>query len=201
MPFVPTQRYLDTIFQSEPSFCQLYPISIQKLDRLHWSPLAVVYKAAKFLADHKPKKILDIGSGSGKFCLAGAYYNPDAFFTGVEQRHYLVVEAKAAKDKIGRVNANFLHKNFTQIDLQEFESFYFYNPFFENLPSAHKIDQSIVYSEELYNYYSNYLSRQLEWMPSGTRVATYHSWNDEIPPGYQLLEVHFDNLLKFWIKV
>jgi len=29
---------------------------------------------------------LDIGSGVGKFCLAGAYYKPSASFFGVEQR-------------------------------------------------------------------------------------------------------------------
>jgi hypothetical protein len=201
MPFDPTSYYLDNYFSAESHFCQLYPLPVQQLDKNHWSPLLVVNRAAKFLV-HKPDaKILDIGSGSGKFCLAGAYYNPSAFFYGVEQRQYLIDCAIAAKVKLGRLNVDFFHKNFTQLDFKKFDNFYFYNSFFENLDVSDKIDDKIAYSNELYNYYSCYLHTQLEEMPVGTRVVTYCSWGDEIPPGYQLVESQFENLLKFWMKI
>jgi len=200
MPFVPTSRYLDKFLAEEKSFCRLYPLPIQQLDKLHWSPLNVIYKATQFLASKKNAKILDIGSGAGKFCLAGAYYKPSAIFYGVEQRKYLVEHAQSARERLGKLHVTFLHKNFTQLDLKQFDAFYFYNPFFENLTGTEKVDDCVAYSPELYHYYSRYLYRQLDELPAGTRVATYCSWNDEIPSSYKLSEAHVDNLLKFWIK-
>ena len=79
--------------------------------------------------------------------------------------------------------------------------FYFFNSFYENLAGTDKIDDSIDYSGELYNYYSHYLYRQLEEKPEGTRVATFHSLEDEMPRNYYEVGSEFDNLLKFWIKV
>ena len=102
---------------------------------------------------------------------------------------------------MGFQNVHFIHRNFTQLDLSEYDQFYFYNAFFENMDGTEKIDNEIAYSNELYNYYSIYLYNQLEKMPMGTRVATYCSWGDEIPPCYRLAEEHFNNLLKFWIKM
>ncbi|HEV2483009.1 MAG TPA: methyltransferase domain-containing protein [Puia sp.] len=179
----------------------LYPVSIQKLDSIHWSPLPVIVKAVQFLAGSAETKILDIGSGSGKFCLAGSYLKPDATFYGVEQRKYLIDEANRVRDRLDRHNVQFIHKDFTQLDLREFDSFYFYNSFFENLPEAEKIDDSIDHSSELYVYYSQYLCKQLEGVAAGTRIATYCSWDDEIPEGYVLVETHMTGLLKFWVKV
>jgi SAM-dependent methyltransferase len=200
MSFIPTAQYLDHIFESEQSFCQLYSLPIQQLDKIHWSPLAVIYKATQFLAVKKEARILDIGSGAGKFCLAGAYYKPSAYFYGVEQRLYLITHAESAREKLGRLSVTFMHKNFTQLNLKEFDGFYFYNSFFESIPGTDKIDDSIAYSPELYHYYSRYLRLQLEEMPAGTRVVTYCSWDDEIPPCYRLIETDIDHLLKFWEK-
>ena len=200
MTFIPTTRHLDHILETEQRFCQLYSLPIQRLDKIHWSPLTVIWKAVKFLAEEKDARILDIGSGAGKFCLAGAYYKPFAKFYGAEQRQYLVKESQSAREKLGMIHVEFEHKNFTQIDLKEFSGFYFYNSFFENLPGSDKIDDSIEYSLELFYYYTRYLYKKLEEMPAGTKVATYCSWNDEIPPCYQIAEAHNDNLLKFWVK-
>lgn len=200
MPFVPTSNYLDNYFADESHFCQLYPIPIQQLDKKHWSPLIVVNRVVNILVNKPGVKILDVGSGTGKFCLAGAYYKPQAYFFGVEQRKDLVNHAERVKELLGLQNVYFVHRNFTQLDLKQYDHFYFYNSFFENLNGTDKIDNEIAYSNELYNYYSYYLYKQLEVMPVGTRVATYCSLNDEIPPGYQLVEEQLDDLLKFWVK-
>ena len=37
--------------------------------------------------------------------------------------------------------------------------------------------------------------------PGGTRLATFHSLEDEIPQSYHEVGSEFDNLLKFWIKI
>lgn len=187
-------------FQKDANFKQLYPASIQQFDKAHWSPIAIVRRAVDFLADKPGVSILDIGSGVGKFCLVGAGFQPAAIFYGVEQRKHLVDHAESAREKLKLRNAHFIHKNFTQLDLKLYDHFYFYNAFYENIEDADRIDESIAYSVELYNYYSHYLNKQLDVMPRGTRIVTYCSWDDEIPPGYRLIENHNQGLLKYWVK-
>jgi SAM-dependent methyltransferase len=200
-PETKTPLHLENWFSTDAKLLQLYPQPIRALSRMHWSPLYIAQKAVSFLVLNDQVKILDIGSGVGKFCLAGAFYEPSVSFFGVEQRKDLIEHAECARKKLGFQNVHFMHRNFTQLDLCEYDHFYFYNAFFENLDGAGKIDNEIVYSNELYNYYSIYLYNQLERMPVGTRVATYCSWGDEMPPCYRVAEAHFDNLLKFWIKI
>ena len=200
MPFIARSSYVDNFFSEESHFCQLYTLRIQQLNSTHWSPLIVAYKAAQFLADKPGVRILDIGSGVGKFCMAGAYYKPEIFFYGVEQRGYLVEMAKSAQAKLGRMKVQFENRNFTQMDFSNYDHFYFYNSFFENLPGSSKIDNSIDYSPELFNYYNRFLGKKLSERPAGTRIVTYQSTGFEIPPGYSLVDMQMNNELKFWIK-
>ncbi|MBS1601436.1 MAG: class I SAM-dependent methyltransferase [Bacteroidetes bacterium] len=186
---------------SETDFNGLYPLSVRELDRYHWTSLSLAKKAAGFLVPDGRVKVLDIGSGAGKFCLAAACYYPDALYYGVEQRRWLRDHAEAARIRLGLENVRFIHGNFTQLDLRNFDSFYFYNSFYENLSGINKIDDSIEYSVELYNYYSRYLFRQLRQKPRGTRLCTLCSSEDEVPPDYHVVGTDMDDLLKFWIKV
>ena len=188
-------------FSSDTKFDLLYPECIQKLAKRHWTPIAVAKKAAHFLAMENNARILDIGSGVGKFCLAAGHYQPKSFFHGVEQRISLQYKSEIARQILRLENVKFIHGNFTTIDFKNYDHFYFYNAFYENLVGTDKIDNSIVYSGELYNYYNRYLYNQLDQKPAGTRLATYHSMEDEIPPAYHVVGSEFDNLLKFWIKI
>ena len=190
----------DQWFSSDMQFHYLYPQSVQQYARRHWTPLDVACKAADFLAAEKGVRVLDIGSGVGKFCLSAAYYKPDAFFYGIEQRKDSIAYAETAKEILQLPNVYFIHGNFTQLNLRFYDHFYFYNSFYENLAGTNKIDDSIAYSVELYNYYNRYLFNQLERMPSGTRLSTFHSLEHEVPPGYHVVGSEMDNLLKYWIK-
>jgi SAM-dependent methyltransferase len=185
---------------ADDRFNRLYPFSIQVLARKHWTPLPVARKAANFLAVKDNERILDIGSGVGKFCLAAAYAKPNAFFYGVEQRRSLVAEAEIVKKALKLDNVSFIHGNFTQLDFRNYDHFYFFNSFYENLTGTNKIDDTIEYSQELYNYYNRYLFMQLEQKPAGTRLVTYHSLEEEVPGGYRLADTEADHLLKYWIK-
>lgn len=191
----------DGWYVSDEQFNQLYPPSIQELSGRHWTPLAVARKAANFLAIKSEVKILDIGSGVGKFCLGAASFKPNASYYGVEQRNYLLEYAEAARNKLELENVTFINGNFTQLDFGNFDHFYFFNSFYENLAWTNKIDENIQYSTELYNYYNRYLYQQLDQKKPGTRVATFHSLEDEIPESYYVVGSECDNLLKFWIKV
>ena len=191
---------IDEWFTDDDKFNSLYPPHIQKLADQHWTPLQVAKYTADFLVQEDGVKVLDIGSGAGKFCLAASHYKPNGFFYGIEQRIELIGCSREIKSRLGLNNLSFMHGNFTQIDFKQFDHFYFYNSFYENIAGTAKIDYTIEYSLPLYNYYNSYLFNQLEKMPFGTRVATYHTWNSQMPPGYHLLETQMDKLLNFWIK-
>lgn len=188
-------------FESDRQFDNLYSKPIQHLSGKHWTPVEVATLASAFLAEQAGSRILDIGSGIGKFCLVGAQQFPGAHFYGVEQRSRLIQFAEQAKRRIGVENATFIHGNFTQLDFTRFDHFYFYNSFYENLVDEEfHIDDSTDHSLSLYEYYTHYLFRILDERPRGTRLATYHSFREIVPPGYRLAENIDHTLLRCWIK-
>src|SRR5687768_1011039 len=96
--------YSKNWFINDTQFHTLYPEPVRAQARMHWSPLYIVQKAVAYLATNNTVKILDIGSGTGKFCLAGAYYKPSVSFIGVEQRKNLIEYAEAAQQEVGLQN-------------------------------------------------------------------------------------------------
>jgi len=189
----------DALFCNDAAFDWLYPEHFQLMSLKHWTPLAIARQAAAFLAT-PGAKILDIGSGIGKFCLAGAYHFPDSYFCGVEQRHELVHYAQVAREYAGLSNVNFVHANITQVNFGAFDHFYFYNAFYENIDPANSIDDSIELSVPLFNYYNQYLRSVLDKTPPGTRLVTYQSFEEEVPPGFCLSDTTCGGLMKMWIK-
>ncbi len=193
------QASVSNFFKSDINFNDVYPLNIRRLSIRHWTPIHIAKLAAGFLAD-EGSKILDVGSGVGKFCLAGAYYAPDVQFFGVEQRESLVRRAVWAQRTLAIENVSFIHGNFTQLNLKEFNHFYFYNSFYENIDDIDRIDDEIDYSEALYEYYVRYLYNGFQQMPKGTKIVTYHSFQQEIPKGYEMVESHQNGDLIFWVK-
>ena len=187
-------------FISDARFHTLYPSSLKTLSKNHWTPLDVARKAAAFLAAEKGTRILDIGSGMGKFCLAAAYFSPAASYFGIEQRKDLTEYAESARQKLGLNNVSFINGNITALDFSQYDHFYFYNSFYENIAAAGKIDENVPYSVERYNQYRHFLYRQLEKKPSGTRVATYYGREEQMPRGYHVGGSDSGDLLKYWVK-
>jgi SAM-dependent methyltransferase len=188
-----------SLFTNDAAFDRQYPEHFQLLSPKHWTPLAVAHIAAGFLA--KPgARVLDIGSGIGKFCLAAGFYFPETYFYGVEQRQELIYLAEEAKQCTQLFNVNFIYANITQVNFKEFDHFYFYNSFYENVDATNQIDDTIEISEGLYTYYTQYLQSALDEKPPGTRLVTFHSLEQEIPPSYKLAAVACNALLKMWIK-
>ncbi|MCD6013558.1 MAG: methyltransferase protein [Flavipsychrobacter sp.] len=187
------------IFENDIAFNEIYPLKVRILANRHWTPIHITKIAVDFLGSNGGK-VLDIGSGVGKFCLAGAYFSPNIEFTGVEQRQYLVEHALRAQRTLGLQNVSFIHGNFTQLNLRDYDHFYFFNSFYENIDDLDRIDQKIEYSEALFEYYVRYLYMALQQMPKGTKVATFHAFHGEIPIGYDLVGSHHNGDLNFWIK-
>lgn len=180
-------------------FNELYPAHIKNLAARHWTPVDVAEMAARYLVEKSGDRILDIGSGAGKFCLVGAACTRGMFY-GVEQRESLVELSSALAKKNNIQNVEFIHANIDQVSFADFDAFYFYNSFFENLDTSCPIDNTVLTSSKLYDRYTAYLWGQLRMMPVGTRVVSYYSGWDEIPENFDLEYTAFEGMLNFWRK-
>ena len=191
---------LEYIYALEDNrFDLIYPPEIRELSERHWTPVKVARRAAEFLVREPGARVLDIGCGPGKFCIVGALATSGKF-TGVEQRERLSDLARAAIEQANIPNAEIIHGNVAEINFSNFDAFYLFNPFEENLETTLKIDASVNLSGELYETYTEHVARQLAIAPLGTRVVTYCGSCEEVPLGYDCLESSLDYGLKFWEK-
>jgi SAM-dependent methyltransferase len=171
--------------------------------------VAVAAEAAKLLAPDRtgsavgPAKartrVLDIGCGPGKFCLIGASLT-EGRFTGVEQRSDLVAAARLAANDLHAANVEFIHGNVLDVDFADYDAFYLFNPFEENMHYGHKIDSAVRLSTALFKRYTSHVATQLGTRPLGTRVVTYAGYADDIPACYYCESALFGDDLKLWIK-
>lgn len=75
------------------------------------------------------KKVIDIGSGTGKFCLIAAKLNPDTHFVGIEINEKYWTEAIRLKDVLGISNVDFILTDYKNVDITEYDGIYIFNPF------------------------------------------------------------------------
>lgn len=193
----------------DEKFDLIYPRQIRELSSTFWTPVAVAAEAARLLVTAPAcsaagsakagTRVLDIGCGPGKFCLVAASLT-DGRFTGIEHRSDLVAAGRQAADDLGITNVEFVQGNVTEIDFADYDAFYLFNPFEENLLHGHKIDRLVPLSPELFKRYTNHVSAQLGGRPIGTRVVTYMGYADDIPACYTCEEALFGDDLKLWIK-
>ncbi len=183
----------------DDEFDRIYPNPLDEVSYLHFTPIEVARSAAEFLVSAPGMKVLDIGSGVGKFCMIGASYT-DGHFTGVEYRKSLHDISNLIGKKYELENLVFLHENMLNIRFEDYEAFYFYNAFYENIPPHESITNEVELSETHYSEYSAYVREQLNRMPMGTRLATYHESDSIVPDSYVCSASEFDEKLKLWIK-
>jgi len=187
------------LFCKDTVFDDLYPDHIQELSLMHWTPVDIAKKAGKFLALPNAR-VLDIGSGVGKFCITAGFFHPGTTFYGVEQRSELFTFAEMAKAEISLPNVSFIHGNLTDLDFNDYDHFYFYNPFYENIEPGSRIDYAVATSFELYDLYSRFVYKMLDEKPPETRLVTFHASDEQVPSSYQLVNNSYSRLLKMWIK-
>jgi SAM-dependent methyltransferase len=200
LPAMIFERLRMNLDLTDDDFNLIYPDQIRILSRKHWTSVAVAKAASDFLVKRPGTRVLDIGSGAGKFCLVGAA-NTDGHFTGVEQRAELASLSQELAVQHQIPNAHFIHGNITSVNFRDYDAFYFYNSFYEQLEIESAIDHTIELDVQLYHLYSNYIRQQFTLLPAGTRIATFHSPLNIIPHGFRLLYTSRNWTLRFWIKM
>jgi SAM-dependent methyltransferase len=183
-------------------FDRIFPLEFQSLSPTFFTPTEIAVRAAELLVTDADTKVLDVGSGVGKFCLIGAL-STRGWFYGVEQRKRLVDLAKSIADDFEIPRVDFLEGDARRLDWRCFQSFYLFNPFVEHLyKEGDRLDQSIGFSEDAYLEMVRGVQIRLHRLPVGTRVVTYHGFGGDMPPGYVLRveEAGYGDYLRLWIK-
>lgn len=195
LKFLNTQK---TVF-TEDSFTALLPKYLQERSKRFLTPIHVAEKAVQWLTEDGKKRILDIGAGVGKFCIAGANFS-DSYFFGIEYRPSLAKIANELIIQFGLDNVIVQHGDVTEIDFRQFDAFYMYNPFFENLVPSLRLNNEVELCMSMYTYYFKHTEEKLHHTKSGTRLVTYHGNNFEIPDSFIKIKETESGLLKLWIK-
>ena len=180
---------------SDTEFDRVYPPAVSELSAHNFTPVAVARRAAELLVSSPGTRILDVGSGAGKFCLIGALATAGSF-TGVERNALLLQAAQRVVVRYRVRRAHFIHGDMELVDWTGYEGFYLFNPFVSwggngfGLSSMRRIlCIEIVRS-------------RLAEAPPGTRVVTYHGFGGEMPAGYRRVHVEGKGAsgLELWIK-
>jgi SAM-dependent methyltransferase len=171
----------------DASFDRIYPPAVRLLSGRFWTPVCVARRAAEMFRDTRATRVLDVGSGAGKFVLAAAMAAPTVEFVGMEQRAHLVKVARQARAELGVPNAVFLVGDATCVTWSEFDGVYLFNPLVENLFAGEDtIDYSVELSQGRFVRDALRIEGGLRATRSGTAVVTYHGSSTRIPGCFAL---------------
>ena len=192
-----------SVLSSDDAFDEQLPLSLQIKSSMHFTPIEVARQAAALLAPEPGMSVLDVGAGAGKFCLAAAFAIPTATFVGVELRGQLVRVATRLATQLQLHNVRFVHGDAFDLDWSQFDSFYLYNPFAEQLfENAFRLDRSLTLDPLNFDLSVTAVRVRLALARVGTRVVTYHGFGASPPLGYDLARVEQagSDRVELWIK-
>ena len=173
---------------------------MQNHSKFHWTPISVIEQAMQWFEADENTRILDVGSGIGKFCIVGSRLSK-AQFTGVEKRQNLVDEANKLKSLNNTTNVDFVCSDIVDIDFKDFNAVYYYNPFCEQLALSDWIDKEIELNEEQFYEYQKYVVDQLKKMPINSKVVTFHSSELDISEHFIVEDIQFGGQLILWRRI
>ncbi len=185
---------------SDSEFDLIYPPAIRQLSARHWTSVLITRIASDFLCYKKGAKVLDIGSGVGKFCLVGATLHPDCFFDGIELRNGFTGLSEQIRVQYDIKNVSFIKGDIIDNDIQEYNGIYFFNSFHEQIDSTSSFGENNYLIPGQYTIYVQHLFEILKKMSIGTRIVTYHTSDFFIPDCFEIIEQHFGGTLKCYQK-
>jgi SAM-dependent methyltransferase len=185
---------------SDGLFDEVFPDAVRRVSEVHWTPVEVAVRAARLLAPTKSARVLDVGSGAGKFCLVVAAVT-GADVRGVERSPYLVSVAREAARRM-RVAIDVSEGSFEAEDPSMFDGIYLFNPFTESLC----VPGAVAAFEHDARYSRNDIRRAEKFLRGarvGTRVATFCGFGACMSRPYErtLREQRGGGVLEVWTKM
>ncbi len=186
-----TDREFDRVFQE----------SVRALSKVHWTPIEVARRAAELLVPDSSSRVLDLGSGAGKFCLVGAM-STEGHFVGVESRKNLVSLSKQLAQRLKLDRAEFICDDALNLDWSGFSGIYLFNPFEEHISEKIQFEPAGEFSPKLYKKSVELTVSKLAALPQGTRAVTFHGFGGVLSPEYRLIsEDRFRaGVLQCWVR-
>lgn len=182
-------------------FDSVYQQTIQAVSARYWTPISVALAGANWLRTASCQRLLDVGSGPGKFCIVTRLAAGCAV-RGIEQRPGLVQAARAAAVSY-EAEVRFDHGTIDQIDPGDSDAFYFFNPFGENhYVGEDRFDEEVELSNERFMRDLGVVEGWLDRARRGTCVLTYHGFGGRIPDTYSLArrQTTRSGVLRLWVK-
>jgi SAM-dependent methyltransferase len=183
-------------------FDAFLPEDLASLSADQWTPLEVAVAAASWLAELGVERVIDIGSGPGKFCVAAALAGNVAFI-GVEQNPRFVGVARSLARVFGvERRVQFLEAALGEGALPVADAYYLYNPFAQHLFAPSEYDAGGTPNYERYRRDVMLAQDTFRRAPSGTVVLTYNGFGGLMPSSYEACRVdrELPCVLRMWRK-
>jgi len=167
----------------------------------HFSGAYAIKLASDFLtASTRNPVILDIGSGTGKFCLLAALLHREAKFIGVEYRNSFVKVAKELSSQLQLQSVSFHCENILTHSFAPYSGFFMFNPFLEHRSlKARMNDFSDDPAEE--GNYEAYVYESLSNCQPGIRLVTMYIADRQIPTNFKLQDQKMGGSLRFFLSI
>ena len=169
--------------------------------RTYWSCVEAAQTAARLLREAGATRVLDGGSGAGKFTSIAAL-DLDRRVWGVERRPELVAESRRLALALG-ADVEIVQGTLHDIDPKQFDGFYFFNPFGEYVADEEdRYDDRAPQSFQQYISDARLVERWLRAAPQGTAMVTYNGLGGRIPVSFRVkatLHVR-DDTMRLWVK-
>ena len=196
-------RALDVRALADTDIDALLPESMERIAGRFWTPVAVARRAGQILDELGARRVLDVGSGPGKFCVVAGAEAPRIEFAGVEHRPHLVAVARSLAAHLEIENVRFLVGDATRLSWKAFDAVYVFNSFAENhFQAADRFDSTVELSERRRLDDLARVERSLVTAEHGALFLTYHGLGGPIPAAYDCVhaEAVGTGVLRVWRK-
>ena len=166
----------------------------------HFAGAYAIQLASEFLVKNQSSPhILDIGSGTGKFCLLGALLQKTAQFNGVEYRASFVQIAKDIAVQFDTPNVHFECQNILSHSFENYDGFFMFNPFLEHRNTNARMNDFDDEPNQAADYLAH-VHKELAQRPTGTRLACLYVNEAHIPENFKLVDQKMGGTLRFYIS-
>ena len=188
---------------TDRAFDRFLPDRLRPMSSDFWSPLAVARRAAEWFEAAGVQRVLDVGSGAGKFCVAAALFGR-CHYVGLEQRPFLVKSARRLA-RLFDVNdrVNFVLGSLGEAPTPIADAYYFFNPFGDYSVGLHpRAEHDANRATERYARDVSAAEQLLGNAVPGSYVLALNGFGGRLPPGYDLIRVDWGARggLRLWQK-